>query len=100
MKLVIGAIMQKSCWGTCVHDKRSAKTSGQVPCILSTPALDPAVLHIQVIVDLCRLAGLEQTVESKPLPDFPFEERTVLVLGTESSGIPPQILQVNYDVQR
>ena len=55
---------------------------------------------VQVLVDFCRLAGLEQTVESKPLPDFPFEERTVLVLGTESSGIPPQILQVKYDKNR
>ena len=43
---------------------------------------------------VCRLVGLEQTVESRPLPDFPFVEKTVLVLGRESSGIPPQILQV------
>ena len=38
--------------------------------------------------------GLEQTVESKPLPAYPFPERTVLVLGRESSGIPAHILQV------
>ena len=40
-----------------------------------------------------RLIGLEQTVESKPLPAYPFPERTVLVLGRESSGIPAHILQ-------
>lgn len=41
-----------------------------------------------------RLIGLEQTVESKPLPAYPFPEKTVLVLGRESSGIPAHILQV------
>ena len=34
-------------------------------------------------------------MESKPLPSFPFPQKTVLVLGRERSGIPPQILQVS-----
>ncbi len=49
---------------------------------------------------MCRLVGLEQTVESQPLPEYPFEEKTVLVLGRESSGIPPQILQVIHHTFR
>lgn len=43
---------------------------------------------------MCRLVGLEQTMESIPLPGFSFMEKTILVLGRESSGIPAQILQV------
>lgn len=34
-------------------------------------------------------------MQSKPLPSFPFPQKTVLVLGKERSGIPPQILQVS-----
>ena len=46
------------------------------------------------ITAVYRLIGLEQTVESKPLPEYPFPQKSVLVLGRESSGIPPEILQV------
>lgn len=42
------------------------------------------------------MVGLEQTVESKPLPSFPFPEKVVLVLGRERSGIPPHFLQVSH----
>jgi tRNA G18 (ribose-2'-O)-methylase SpoU len=42
---------------------------------------------------LVRIIGLEQTVESTPLPAFAFPERSVLVLGRETTGMPPQILQ-------
>ena len=38
-----------------------------------------------------RLVGLEQTVESTPLPLFAFPDRTCLVLGREQTGIPPQV---------
>ena len=40
----------------------------------------------------CRLIGLEQTVESTPLPLFAFPDRTCLVLGREQTGIPPQVI--------
>ena len=51
-------------------------------------------LNLRALGSASRLLGLEQTVESKPLPAYPFPERTVLVLGRESSGIPAHILQV------
>ena len=38
------------------------------------------------------LVGLEQTAESTCLPDFQFPPRTVLVLGREKEGIPPEII--------
>ncbi|KAK9803310.1 hypothetical protein WJX72_011367 [[Myrmecia] bisecta] len=38
------------------------------------------------------LVGLEQTAGSRSLPDYDFPERTVLVLGREREGIPPDIL--------
>lgn len=38
--------------------------------------------------------GLEQTAESQPLPGFPFLSKTVLVLGREKEGIPPEIISL------
>lgn len=42
----------------------------------------------------CRysLVGLEQTAESTQLPCFAFPTKTVLVLGREKEGIPPEII--------
>ncbi len=41
-----------------------------------------------------RLVGLEQTTDSQPLPGFPFERRTVLVVGNERQGIEDDILRL------
>ena len=41
-----------------------------------------------------RLVGLEQTAESVSLSDFTFAPGTVLLLGTEKTGIPLEILQM------
>lgn len=41
-----------------------------------------------------RIIGLEQSIGSKPLPEFKFPEKSVLVLGRETTGIPPHIFQV------
>lgn len=38
------------------------------------------------------LVGLEQTAESTSLPNYTFPSRTVLVLGREKEGIPPEII--------
>jgi len=41
-----------------------------------------------------RLVGLEQTTNSKCLYGFPFEHKTVLVIGNEAKGIPDDILSL------
>ena len=41
-----------------------------------------------------RLIGLEQILESKSLPGYPFPEKIFLVLGRESSCILAHILQI------
>jgi len=38
------------------------------------------------------LVGLEQTAESTSLPQFKFSAKTVLVLGREKEGIPPEVI--------
>ncbi|KAF8072749.1 TARBP1 [Scenedesmus sp. PABB004] len=38
------------------------------------------------------LVGLEQTAESRVLPHYAFPRRTVLVLGREKEGIPPEVI--------
>lgn len=40
------------------------------------------------------LVGVEQTAESVLLPDFSFQQNTVLLLGREREGIPMQLLQL------
>ncbi len=40
------------------------------------------------------LVGLEQTADSVPLPSFAFPARTVLVLGREKEGMPPDVLRL------
>jgi tRNA G18 (ribose-2'-O)-methylase SpoU len=39
------------------------------------------------------LVGLEQSCGSKVIYDFPFQRRTVLVIGNEREGIDPEVLQ-------
>jgi tRNA G18 (ribose-2'-O)-methylase SpoU len=41
-----------------------------------------------------QVVGLEQTNDSKILYDFPFQRRTVLVIGNERSGIEPEVLRL------
>lgn len=38
------------------------------------------------------LVGLEQTAESTCLPSYKFPSKTVLVLGREKEGVPPEII--------
>ena len=40
------------------------------------------------------IVGVEQCATSVPLPRFPFEQRTVLVLGREMDGIPAKLLRL------
>ena len=40
------------------------------------------------------LVGLEQTISSKMLGKVEFPKKMALVLGKETEGIPPEILQV------
>ena len=40
------------------------------------------------------ILGLEQTLEAVPLPDYKFERKTVMVLGREREGIPPELLSI------
>lgn len=49
-------------------------------------------LPTEPVLNCDRMIGLEQTVESQPLPQFEFPERSVLVLGQEGTGIPAHIL--------
>jgi tRNA G18 (ribose-2'-O)-methylase SpoU len=41
-----------------------------------------------------QLVGLEQTSNSKSIFEFPFERRTVLVIGNERAGIEEEILRM------
>jgi tRNA G18 (ribose-2'-O)-methylase SpoU len=41
-----------------------------------------------------QLVGLEQANDAKILYDFPFQRRTVLVIGNERAGIDPEVLQL------
>lgn len=40
------------------------------------------------------LVGLEQTTGSTPLHEYPFERRTVLVVGNERQGLTPEVLEL------
>jgi tRNA G18 (ribose-2'-O)-methylase SpoU len=40
------------------------------------------------------LVGLEQTTQSRPLAEFSFQRRTVLVLGNERLGIADEVLRM------
>lgn len=44
-----------------------------------------------------KLVGLEQTEDSSNLPDYQFEDKTVLILGAEKYGIPANVLQILND---
>ncbi|BDA44330.1 Uncharacterized tRNA/rRNA methyltransferase YfiF at C-terminar half [Coccomyxa sp. Obi] len=41
-----------------------------------------------------KIIGLEQTMESRPLPEFAFPAKSVLVLGREGTGIPANLMHV------
>ena len=45
-----------------------------------------------------RLVGLEQTTNSVPLPEYPFERKTALVIGNERSGLTEDLLAHLDDV--
>jgi tRNA G18 (ribose-2'-O)-methylase SpoU len=45
-----------------------------------------------------RLVALEQTTSSRPLVDFPFERKTVLVVGNERTGLEDDVLRLVDDV--
>ena len=45
-----------------------------------------------------RIVGLEQTSNSKNIHQYKFQKRTVLVVGHERQGIPPDILQLLDEV--
>ncbi|XP_076339891.1 tRNA (guanosine(18)-2'-O)-methyltransferase TARBP1 isoform X2 [Tachypleus tridentatus] len=40
------------------------------------------------------LVGVEQTADSKPLKDYKFPKKTLLLLGNEKEGIPVELIQV------
>lgn len=40
------------------------------------------------------LIGLEQTAESRCLPEYDFPPKCVLVLGREKEGLPPEVIQL------
>ncbi|KAH8028187.1 hypothetical protein HPB51_014142 [Rhipicephalus microplus] len=40
------------------------------------------------------LVGVEQTAGSKPLPEFNFPEKTLLLLGNEKEGLPVELIQL------
>lgn len=40
------------------------------------------------------ILGLEQTSEAVPLPDYKFEKKTIMLLGGEREGIPPDLLNL------
>jgi len=54
--------------------------------------LEPVLRRLKA--DGYDLIGLEQTSGSKVLYDFPFQRRTVLVIGNERAGIEPDVLQL------
>ncbi len=45
-----------------------------------------------------QLVGLEQTSGSESLYTFPFERKTVLVIGNERTGIDPEVLRLLHRV--
>lgn len=54
------------------------------------PSMQKGAPHVWAVCT-CRLVGLEQTVQSTPLPGYAFPPRCCLVLGAEKTGIPPQV---------
>jgi tRNA G18 (ribose-2'-O)-methylase SpoU len=48
--------------------------------------------------DRFRLVGLEQTTNSKSLPDYAFVRRTALVIGNERTGLTGDVLRLLDDV--
>ena len=54
--------------------------------------LEPLLKRLKA--DGYELVGLEQTSGSRSLFGFPFQRRTVLVVGNERSGIEPDMLQL------
>ncbi|KAF0930705.1 hypothetical protein E2562_034643 [Oryza meyeriana var. granulata] len=63
------------------------------------PMMEVPVNSVKVFLEKKRLEGysvigLEQTANSKPLDQFSFPSKTVLVLGREKEGIPVDIIHV------
>lgn len=67
------------------------------------PMMEVPVESVKVFLEKKRsegytVIGLEQTANSKPLDEFCFPKKTVLVLGREKEGIPVDIIQQVVDV--
>lgn len=64
-------------------------------CRCCRDLLHTSLSHCRFTVSLptrYALVGLEQTAESTQLPAFTFPTKTVLVLGREKEGIPPEVI--------
>lgn len=69
-------------------------TAEQWVPLIEVPELNLSQWMMQKRAEGYMLVGLEQTAESKSLPDFAFPHKSVLLLGREREGIPVQLLQL------
>jgi tRNA G18 (ribose-2'-O)-methylase SpoU len=98
--------MRVICCGTAkIIDKiaRDSVDEGRAPDVGSDDATSGVEIHVhrtlapalvQLKRDGYRLVGLEQTTGSQSLYTFPFERRTVLVVGNERQGLEDDILRL------
>ena len=82
--------------GTGRIDEKIARDALEVVTVERPRSLGPAVRQLRA--EGYRLVGLEQTSNSRPLPEYQFARRTALVIGHERLGIVAEILETLDDV--
>lgn len=72
-------------------DAKIARDALEVVTVERPRTLGPVLRELKC--DGFQLVGLEQTSNSRPLPEFAFARRTALVIGHERQGITEEILR-------
>jgi tRNA G18 (ribose-2'-O)-methylase SpoU len=69
-----------------------ARDAGSAVVVETHRTLPPVLKRLRA--EGYQLVGLEQTTDSRSLFEFPFERKTVLVVGNERLGIEDDVLQL------
>ena len=84
------------CTGQAKLDRRIARDGADAITIEVHRTLPPVLDKLRG--EGYRLVGLEQTTDSKNLPEYAFARKTALVVGNERTGLTPDLLAMLHDV--
>lgn len=80
------------CCGTAKVVSKIARDSDETLELQVRRTLPPVLLRLEA--EGYQLVGLEQTTGSESLFTFPFQRKSVLVVGNERTGIQPEVLRL------